>query len=412
MTSIGIVGTGISGLNLALTLQQAGIDTTVYAERTPDELRATRLPNTVARFWPTVERERALGVDHWSGGEAMSGALHVSIFGTPIAFTGLMERPFSGVDFRVYLPRLLEDYAARGGRVVVGPRSPEQVVAGAGQHDLTVVASGRDSVKAFFPRDDRRSVHSAPQRILCATLCEGVAPVQPSGATIGLIPGVGEIFSFRFLSNHGFVTGICFSALPGGPLEPITRASYDADPAAFEALMLELLGRYAPEVASRIDRARFGITDPLDILQGAITPTVRRAYCEVAPGRFVMAVGDAFVANDPVGGQGANLGSASAAVLAEAICQDVAFDAWFCRSTARKLWAVAEPVTNFNNALLDPPPPHVEAIIGAANESQPVADAFCRNWAHPDVMWRSIATPERAAAFLASTGVPPAALAA
>ena len=406
MTSIGIVGTGISGLNLALTLQQAGVDTTVYAERTPDEMRATRLPNTVARFHTTVAREHALGVDHWAGTAADSVSTHISILDTPIAFAGHLAGPLSGVDFRVYLPRLLEDYAERGGHVVFGPRTPDDVVAGIDAHDLTVVASGRDSVNAFFPRDPKRSVHSAPQRIICATLCHGVAALEPTGASISIAPGIGEIFTFRFLSRHGLVTAVAFESVPGGPLEPITRASYDEDPAAFEALMIDLLRRYAPSVHERVDR-EFAVTGSIDVLQGAITPTVRRPYCEISPGRFVMAVGDAYVANDPVGGQGANLGSASAAVLAEAISQDVAFDEWFCRDAARKMWSVAEPVTNFNNSLLVPPKPHVEAILGAANEHQSVADAFCSNWAYPADMWRSIATPERAAAFLAAAGAPP-----
>jgi 2-polyprenyl-6-methoxyphenol hydroxylase-like FAD-dependent oxidoreductase len=406
MTSIGIVGTGISGLNLALTLQQAGIDTTVYAERTPDEMRGTRLPNTVARFHPTVAREHALGVDHWAGTGADSVSTHISILDTPIAFVGHLPGPFSGVDFRVYLPRLLEDYAERGGHVVVGPRTPDDVVAGIDAHDLTVVASGRQSVNAFFPRDPQRSVHTAPQRIICATLCRGVAALEPMGASISIAPGVGEIFTFRFLSAHGLVTAVALESIPGGPLEPMTQASYDEDPAAFEALMVDLLRQYAPSVHERVDRAEFAVTGSMDVLQGAVTPTVRRPYCEVAPGRFVVAVGDAFVANDPVGGQGANLASATAAVLAEAITRDVAFDEWFCRTVARDMWAVAEPVTNFNNTLLQPPQPHVEAILGAANEHQSVADAFVGRWAHPADMWRAIATPERAAAFLAAAGAP------
>jgi 2-polyprenyl-6-methoxyphenol hydroxylase-like FAD-dependent oxidoreductase len=112
------------------------------------------------------------------------------------------------------------------------------------------------------------------------------------------------------------------------------------------------------------------------------------------------------VTNDPIGGQGANLASASAAVLAEAICQDVAYDEWFCRGATRKLWAIAEPVANFSNSLLAAPPPHVEVILGAASQLQPVADAFCNNFADPAAMWRAIATPARAAAFLTNTGTP------
>jgi hypothetical protein len=36
-------------------------------------------------------------------------------------------------------------------------------------------------------------------------------------------------------------------------------------------------------VHARIDPVQFAVTGAMDVLQGAITPTVRRPYCEVAP---------------------------------------------------------------------------------------------------------------------------------
>ena len=401
MTSIGIVGTGISGLQLALTLQQAGIETTLYADRTPDELRGSRLMNTVSRFGPTVDRERALGVAHWVDSPSNYHAANISVTGTPVAFSGHLDQAAGNVDFRVYLSRLQEDYAARGGNIVIGRRSVEQIVDGTAEHDLTVVAAGRESVAEFFPRDAARSPYDAPQRRICAMIVDGVPPAEPHGVDITLVPGGGEIFVMPYLSRHGVMTAITFEATPGGPLEPIAATRYDADPGAFENLALDLLSRYAPRTYARIDRAAFRVTDPLDVLQGAIVPTVRKPYCEVAPGRFVVAVGDAYVANDPVGGQGANLGSRSADVVAEAIQRDVAYDEWFCRGLARDLWAAAEPVVHFNNAFLAPPPPHIEGLLGAAIGSQSVADAFINLYADPAGMWRTIATPARTAAFVA-----------
>jgi hypothetical protein len=400
MTSIGIVGTGISGLQLALTLQRAGVDTTVYADRSPDAMRAGRLPNSVVRFGSTVARERALGVDHW---DATIDAMHVSILDAPIAFCGRVAEPASAVDFRIYLPRLLEDYLARGGDVVYGPIGPGDVAAHAGRHDLTVVAAGRESIGAFFPRDGARSPHRAPQRILCSAFYRGVGALEPHGGSMSLAPAVGELFTFPFVSRHdGPVSAILVEAIPGGPLEAIARTPYADDPRAFDALALDLIRRYAPALHARIDPAEFGVTDARDILQGALTPVVRRPYAEIAPGRFAVAIGDAYVTNDPIAGQGANLGSACAAVVADAILQDVAYDEWFCRGLSRRMWAAAEPVVQFSNALLAPPPPHVEQILGAAWQDAAVADAFVDNFAHPDAMWRAIATPERAAAFLAS----------
>jgi 2-polyprenyl-6-methoxyphenol hydroxylase-like FAD-dependent oxidoreductase len=412
MTSIGIVGTGISGLQLALTLQQAGVDTTLYAEHTPDEMRGSRLPNTVSRFGPTLARERALGVDHWADSTSNYKSVHVAIAETPVSFNGRLQDFAGNIDFRVYLPRLLEDYAERGGHVVLGRRSVEDIVAGTADHDLTVVAAGRESVKEFFPRDASRSPFDKPQRFITAAVLNGIAPIDPLGAEITIVPEAGEIFILPFLSRDGVVTAMGLESIPGGPLATLDQLRYDQDPKGFEAAVLDILRKHAPRVYERIDLAAFGVTGPLDVLQGAIVPTVRKPYCEVAPGRFVVAVGDAYVANDPVGGQGANLGSASADVLAAAICRDVAYDEWFCRTLARDLWAVAEPVVNFNNAFLMPPPPHVQELMGAATAQQPVADAFCNLWADPAGMWRTIATPERSAAFIARAAAAPVAIAA
>jgi hypothetical protein len=66
-------------------LQRAGIDTTIYAERTPDDVHRTRLPNSVVRFAPAVAREHALGVDHWIQAGSDIDAIHFSVLDTPIA---------------------------------------------------------------------------------------------------------------------------------------------------------------------------------------------------------------------------------------------------------------------------------------------------------------------------------------
>lgn len=406
MARIGIVGTGISGLQLALHLQQAGIDTIVYAEKDADAMRAGRLPSSVVRMGPTLARERAVGVDVW---ERRVEAIEVSILDTPIAFVGRFAERASAVDFRLYLASLLETYLERGGTVAYGALGPAHIVARSADHDLTVVASGRESIGAFFPRDEERSAHTAPRRMLCSAFYRGVGLPEPVAGAIHLAPGIGEVFTFPFVTRHaGPVSAILFEAIPGGPLEPIVHASYADDPHAFHALALDLVRRFAPPLHERIDPAELGVTDERDILQGAITPVVRRPYSEIAPGRFAVALGDAYVTNDPVAGQGANLGSACAEIVADAICRDIAYDAMFCRRLADRLWMVAEPVVHFSNALLAPPPPHVEALLGAAWTNQAVADAFIDNFAHPDAMWRAIATPQRAASFVARVGAGPA----
>ena len=65
MTNIGIVGSGIAGLHLALFLQKHGIPATMYSDRTPEQFRASRVPSLVTRF----EHTRELGVNYWDAPE-------------------------------------------------------------------------------------------------------------------------------------------------------------------------------------------------------------------------------------------------------------------------------------------------------------------------------------------------------
>jgi hypothetical protein len=164
---IAIVGTGISGVTLALRLQQLGIESTLFADRSPEEIADGQLLNTVARFGHTLDRERSLGIDHWAGVGHTFDSCHLAV-GSPldVAFVGRAVDGVEAVDFRVLLPRWIGDYAERGGQLVCGalpldPRSLEHAVAG---HDLVVAAVGRSSLSPLFPVDPARSPYTEPQR--------------------------------------------------------------------------------------------------------------------------------------------------------------------------------------------------------------------------------------------------------
>jgi hypothetical protein len=402
---VGIIGTGISGLTLALTLQQRGVETTLYAERSADELRAMRLPNTVIRYGPTIPRERGLGVDHWEGTALGVERIYFSVTGTPIAFAGRLPEGGSSVDFRVYLPRLLEDYESRGGAVVVGDVPAERVPDLAAGHELVVIATGRERADAFFARDPARSPYPSPQRHVWAGFWHGIVEADPPGVTYALVPGVGEIFQAPFWSSGGQVSNVLFEGLPGGPLTEITDGRWDDAPDQLAEAALRLLREHAPRIADRVDENAFRLTGPTDFFRGAVTPTVRNGWCQVAPDRFAVALGDAWVVNDPVTGQGANLGSACADVLAAMIVgHQPPFDEAFCRDVEDRLWRLAEPTTRFTNAFLGPPPPHVLDLLGAASADPAVADAFVANFADPACMWDAIGTPEGAERFRRRVG--------
>ncbi|MEU0256698.1 styrene monooxygenase/indole monooxygenase family protein [Streptomyces sp. NPDC006184] len=401
MPDIAIVGSGVSGLHLALRLQQAGVSTTVYAERSPEEVAAGRPLSLPVRFGHTVRRERELGVAHWDQPEHHTLGVRLVAPGD-IHFLGRLDAPASGIDLRLYLPRLTSDYLERGGRLEVLAPDAAEIDRVSRHHDLVVVASGRVARTGLFPRDPERSPYTEPQRILTAGLFHGIAPVEP-GHIHFQVSEAGEIFSTRILTADGPVHGMVVEALPGGPLEQLASYDHAGDRAGFEKTLLGLVGEYAPELRERITDSEFGIIRPGDVIQGGLTPTVRRGWAALPSGRVALALGDAWVLNDPLTGQGANLGSRSAFELARLILAGGPFDAGFAERASEELWRIAEPVVAWSNLNIGPPPEHLGAVFATATGDQRVADAFVANFNHPAAMWEAIRSPEATRSWLERT---------
>src|ERR1700733_10226709 len=101
---VGIVGAGIAGLHLGLfLLQQRGIEPTIYAEHTPDEMRGARLPSTTALYGTVREHMRQLGVAHWEEPDTTTRAFDFGIKGAPVSFHVPMRPPCQFIDMRLYL---------------------------------------------------------------------------------------------------------------------------------------------------------------------------------------------------------------------------------------------------------------------------------------------------------------------
>jgi hypothetical protein len=400
--SIGIVGSGIAGLHLGLFLQQEGRDATIYSDRSPDQIRTSRLPSLVVRFDHTLERERALGVNHWDFPDfgVFGVRTHIDLR-PPIVWSGSFKRAASGVDMRIYQSTLLEDFTERGGKVILGELHASDVVRLSDQHDLMVIASGRGSLTEMFRRDFVRSPYNRPQRLLTAAFYRGLDFPEPLGVTQAISPGNGEIFQAPFTSFEGRVCTIMVEAIPGQAFEVIAHVRYENDPKKFEAAMLDLLREHAPPIYERVNLKEFGVTRPLEVLQGAITPTVRRGYAPLGNGKFAMALGDVHILNDPIAAQGANMASRCAWLVGESLLRDRPLDETFCRETEKQLWDVGRPATEWTNMMLQPPPPHVLELFVEAAENKPLADELIENFNAPENNWKIFSDPQSATAFLA-----------
>ena len=103
-------------------------------------------------------------------------------------------------------------------------------------------------------------------------------------------------------------------------------------------------------------------------------------------GRFALAIGDAWILNDPIAAQGANLGSRCAFLLGDSIVAGGPYDEAFCRRVEAELWAAAAAPTMLSNGLLEPPTEAVIGVLARAAQDQAVADRFAVGFGNPEDM--------------------------
>lgn len=406
MADIGIVGAGTAGLQLALLLQQGGVEPTLYAERTADEVRNGRLPNTVIHNYRTRARERALGVNHWDDTALdIKGHWHYVPGEQPLSFPGYFESPSLGVDYRLYQSALLEDFEHRGGRVICGAVGVDDIDSLGAKHDLLVVCTGRGGFGDLFPPVAGRSPFTAPARRLFAGLYTGVSHDSDAHyVTLSLAGPHGEFIEAPMETFGGNASVLLFECSPGGDFEAVAGMAYADDPEAHDRAVLGLVRKYNPVIYARIDPASFAAIGPKDVLQGAVTPTVRQSHVKLDDGTYAIALGDAHVTIDPVCGLGANAASAAAFALGETILDGSAFDEQFCLKVDERRLPRVLSSFDFTNFMLKPKP-HLFDVVGAMSANLQIANDFTEGFTEPERQWRNMRSAEAAAAYLGTFGV-------
>src|SRR5579883_2330341 len=368
MRKILIVGSGQSGLQLALGLQARGYDVTMMTARTADEIRDGQVMSTQCMFEYALDLERALGLDLWADSGHRIDGIGVSVpapdGARAIDWLGRLDGYAQSIDQRVKMSAWLELFEQRGGRVVVNAATVSDLDRLAAMYDLTVVAAGKGEITALFDRDDSRSPYSEPQRALAIAYVHGMArrPEHPDvvGVRLDLIPGVGELICIPAYTTSGVCDILFWEGIPGGPLDVFDEVS--RDPQAQLDRILELMRQFTPWEYERC--ANVELTDARGTLAGRYAPIVRHPVAELPSGGIVLGMADVVVANDPITGQGSNNAARCADSYLNAIVEqgDRPFDRAFMQRAFDHFWERIAICTAWTNAMLAPPPPHVLEI--------------------------------------------------
>ncbi|WP_315770801.1 MULTISPECIES: styrene monooxygenase subunit StyA [unclassified Bradyrhizobium] len=404
--SIGIVGAGIGGLHLALYLQKHGVRATVLTDREPEQYAATRLMNTVAHHGVTVARENELGVNHWDDPDVVYHH-HDHFFnfpGSPLLFRGAFKQPSRAVDYRIYLPALMKDFEDRGGAIEYASIQDDDIPALVARFDLLVVSTGKGALGRMFSHRPELSPYNQPQRLLCVGLYDGVDHGSPDGddprgVTLSVSPGHGEMIVIPTLTFGGMKTALLMENIPGGDMAELVSLNYDADPSGFRRTLLDKLENHHPHTYNRIDTHRFDL-QPLDLLQGAVVPTVRRSSVSFDDGKIAIALGDVHSVVDPMMGQGANMASYAAFELGKAITEAVAFDDRFVETVDRARENRVLAAARWTNLMLQPPSEAMGRLIFTMAQDRGLCDEFTDNFNYPERQWDRLASERRIHAWI------------
>jgi len=405
--SVSIIGGGQAGLQLGCGLLQHGYEVQILQNRSADEVRAGRVMSTQCMFDAALQNERDVGLNFWDDVCPAIDSLHFSVPAPggsgqkAIDWKGALARPAQSVDQRVKFPAWMREFERRGGNLQIKEANIEDLEAHAKSSDLVIVACGKGEIARLFERDPERSPFEKPKRNIAVAYVNGLAK-SPDGlpVTFNMIPTVGEFFTIPALTVSGPCDILIFECIPGGPMDDCWRDA--KTPAEHLASAKRVLDTFVPWEASRCRDIE--LTDENGILKGAFAPTVRKPVGRLPSGALVLGMADALVLNDPITGQGSNNASKCARHYMDAILShgERPFDEAFMQSTFDAFWGYAQYVVGWTNAMLEPPPPHVLKLMGAAQGSATLAARIANGFNHPPDLFPWFAVPEEAERVLAS----------
>jgi hypothetical protein len=394
-----VVGAGQAGLVTACGLAQLdGVEVTVMSHKTPDEIRKGHVMSTQVIFGGGLEFERDLGINFWEQKTPDIGGIGLCAMapGVPmeqqpaVDWYEPLDSTAQSVDQRVKFAGLLEYLKGlSSANVITNFTTSGELARTAGKYDLVLVGAGKSELVKMFGRDDQRSVHDKPQRALSVVYVDGVLPGDNDPdypiVRFNATPW-GELFMIPGLTKSGPCQILFIEGRPGGPLdrfEPDTGERI-LPPDEHLRRFKDALRDHFPWQYERCSKAE--LADATAYLAGRYVPTIRHPLLTLEGGNSVLAIGDVFVQQDPIAGQGANMATWNAKVVYDSVRERLAdggpFDDDWKRATADRQWEIAKHSVRFSNTLLDPPE-YVLGAMGAAGAVQPLRHWLVNGFAQP-----------------------------
>lgn len=385
MRKIAIMGSGQSGLQLALGLLQHNYEVTVVSNRTPEQIFHGRVTSSQFMFHDALQNERDLGINFWEEKCPITEGIAFSIPGPDgsraLFWEARLDHYGQSVDQRVKFAGWLEEVARRGGKVIYNDAGVAELEEYARSHELVLVAAGKGEISRLFERDPEKSPFDRPMRALALTYVKNMRPREPfTAVAFSLIPGVGEYFVFPALTINGPCEIMVFEGVPGGPMDCWNDVK---TPEEHLQRSKEILQRWLPWEAERCHGIE--LTDEMGILAGRFPPTVRKPICRLPSGALALGMADVVVLNDPITGQGSNNASKAAKICLDRILKQgkKPFDAAWMQQIFDTYWSYAQWVTRWTNSLLVPPAPHILELMGGATQIPRLASMITNGFNNP-----------------------------
>jgi hypothetical protein len=405
MRKIAIMGAGQSGLHLAIRLLQNGYQVTIISERTAEEIFNGPPTGGTYLFNDSISLEKELGIDMWRETAYHSTGFNMN-FGTPdgqfaFGIQSKLDKPGVSIDQRLKFYQWIKYFEQQGGRFIVSPTTPSDLLACTEAFDLVIVSTGKGPLAKLFERDAEKSTWDMPARKLVQLHINDFADREKTrfnSITLCKVMGAAEIITSAFYHRDDIQCAwVLLEIVPGGPMDQFDDVQ--GGPALLRRTK-EVIKQFMPWQYQSFDNAALISDDAF--LKGSFVPTVRKPVVHLNSKAQVLGLGDTVILNDPIVGQGGNNASKMANTYGNAIIEHGhrPFDADWMNDTFNKFWQYSKHVNKFCDIILSPPEPHIVDILGAAVQNKKIASDIVNGFNHPPSLFPWLADAEAARAYL------------